>query len=111
MAAVLPADRIIATPTTPVYKFVGSGTLDSGLSYEDFTAEKNNTFYALRYYFSGDKMVKIAMFNYTKSGGAITGYEKHVLDIEEFSTAPDANYLQLPPGLKDATKRKDGGKK
>ena len=111
LAAVLPADRIIATPTTPVYKFVGSGTLDSGLSYEDFTAEKNNTFYALRYYFSGDKMVKIAMFNYTKSGGVITGYEKHVLDIEEFSTAPDANYLQLPAGLKDATKRKDGGKK
>ena len=111
LAAVLPADRIIATPTTPVYKFVGSGTLDGGLSYEDFSAEKNNTFYALRYYFSGDKMVKIAMFNYTKSGGAITGYEKHVLDIEEFSTAPDANYLQLPAGLKDATKRKDGGKK
>lgn len=111
LAAVLPADRIIATPTTPVYKFVGSGTLNGGLNYEDFSAEKNNTFYAIRYYFNGDKMVKIAMFNYTKNGGTITGYEKHVLDIEEFSTEPDENYLQLPNGLKDTTKRKDGGKK
>ena len=112
LSAVLPADRIIATPNKPVYKFVGSGTLDGGLSYEDFSAEKNNTFYALRYYFSGDKMVKIAMFNYTKSGGAITGYEKHVLDIEEFSTASDKTYLQLPSDLKDTTKRsKDGDKK
>ena len=36
LAPILPPDKVIATPYTPEYKFIGSGTLNGGLSYEDF---------------------------------------------------------------------------
>lgn len=112
LAPILPPEQVIATPNTPIYKFAGAGNLSGGLSYEDFYGEKNNTHYAIRYYFSGDKMKKIATFIYVKNAGVMQYYEKHVIDIEEFMTAADENYLQLPANLKDTTKRnKDGGKK
>ena len=112
LAPILPPSQVIATPNTPTYKFVGSGNLSGGLSYEDFYGEKNNFHSAIRYYFSGDKMTKIATFTYLKDEGGVQFYEKHVIDIEEFLTTADENYLQLPANLQDTTKRtKDGGKK
>ncbi len=112
MQPILPPEQVILTPNTPIYKFAGAGNLSGGLTYEDFYGEKNNTHYAIRYYFSGDKMTKIATFTYLKDEGGVQYYEKHVIDIEEFLTAADENYLQLPANLKDTTKRtKDGGKK
>ena len=109
LAPILPPSQVIATPNTPTYNFVGSGNLDGGLTYEDFYGEKNNFHSAIRYYFSGDKMVKIATFNYLKDENKISFYEKHVIDIEEFLTTADENYLQLPENLQDTTKREDGG--
>lgn len=102
---ILPPEQVIVTPNTPIYKFAGAGNLSGGLTYEDFYGEKNNTHYAIRYYFSGDKMTKIATFTYFKDEGGVQFYEKHVIDIEEFLTAADENYLQLPANLKDTTKR------
>ena len=112
LAPILPPEQVIVTPNTPIYKFAGAGNLSSGLTYEDFYGEKNNTHYAIRYYFSGDKMTKIATFTYLKDESVVQYYEKHVIDIEEFLTTADENYLKLPEGLQDTTKRdKDGGKK
>ena len=102
---ILPLDRIIMTPNTPTYNLVGSGNLDGGLTYEDFYGEKNNFHSAIRYYFNGDKMVKIATFNYLKDENRVQLYEKHVIEIEEFLTTADENYLKLPENLKDVTKR------
>lgn len=109
---ILPPEQVIVTPNTPTYKFVSAGNLDGGLTYEDFYGEKNNTHCAIRYYFSGNQMTKIATFTYIKNERGVQYYEKHVIDIEEFLTTADENYLQLPANLQDTTKRdKDGGKK
>ena len=104
-AAILPPEKIIATDKTPEYKFFASGTLDGGLSYEDFVSDKGDTFSAVRYYFDGDNMVKVAMATYVRDNGKILSYEKSVINITEFSTTPDQSYLTLPAELKDKTKR------
>ena len=105
LTAILPPEKIIATSQTPAYKFFASGTLDNGLSYEDFVSDKGDTFSAVRYYFDGDKMIKVAMASYVRGGGKILSYSKSVINITEFSTTPDQNYLKLPAELKDKTKR------
>ena len=108
----LPREKIIATAWTPEYKFFGSGSLASGLTYEDFVSDKNNFYSAIRYYFSGENMVKVAVASYIKNNGKIQSYEKRIIDIVEFSPNADLNYLKIPESLKDTTKRdKDGGKK
>lgn len=106
-----PPEKIIATDKTPEYKFFASGTLDNGLSYEDFVSDKGNTFSAVRYYFDGDNMVKIATANYIRDNGKILSYEKSVINVTEFLTTPDQNYLKLPAELKDKTKRDKETKK
>ena len=105
LTAILPPEKVLATDKTPEYKFFNSGTLDNGLTYEDFVSDKGNTFSAVRYYFDGDNMVKVAMATYVRDGGKILSYEKSVVNITEFSTTPDQSYLQLPAELKDKTKR------
>ena len=105
LAAVLPADRVIAGVNTPNFNFIGAGNLTNGYSYEDFYGEKNNFHSAIRYYFKDDKLVEIAMFHYVKDEHGIRNYEKAVIVIEEFSTTPNESYLQLPASLKDVTKR------
>ena len=107
LTAILPPDKIIAFPITPEYKFMGSSNLADGLTCEDFASDKANRFNAVRYYFNGDQLVKIAFASYIKNASGIQSYEKAVIDITEFSTTPDQNYLQLPAELKDATKRDD----
>lgn len=97
---ILPPEMITATPQSLVYKFFGSGALDSGLTYEDFISDNASIFSAIRYYFNGNDMTKIAQVSYVKENGKILGYEKSVIQIKEFSTTPDQNYLKLPEGLK-----------
>ena len=111
LTALLPPERVIATPNTPEYKLIGSGYIPGGLTYEDFAGQKNDTHYAVRYYFDGDRMIKIAAFNYSEDSTGIKSYEKTVVEITEFSTTPDQTYLSLPEGLKDKTKRKKGDSK
>lgn len=100
-----PPEKIIATPFTPEFKLIGSGTLDGGLTYDDFFGNKNGFNCAVRYYFDGDALVKIALFDYVMSEGRVQSYEKCVITVDEFSATPDQNYLQLPAELKDNTKR------
>ena len=107
----LPRDRVIENPSMPKYKFVTSGTLSNGSSYEDFSAQIDNTFFAIRYYFNGDQMVKIATINFTQDNdGNVIDYFRSLIKLEEFSTIPDSKYLELPEGLKDKTKRKEKSK-
>ena len=105
LAPILPPDKVVATIDTPNYKFIRSGSLGSGLTYEDFAADENGTFHATRYYFNGDRMVKIACIDYTRQDGKIVNYDKSVVEIIEFNNTPNKNYLSLPEGLKDRTKR------
>ena len=93
---ILSKEKIIALPDSPDYKFFNSGSLDNGLTYEDFVSDKDNVFNAIRYYFKGNDMVKISLASYVKDGGKILSYEKSVIKITEFSTTPDQSYLTLP---------------
>ena len=110
LTVVLPPERIMALPDTPEYKFIDSGTLENGLSYEDFLSKKNDTVDVLRYYFDGERPVKIAYMNYSKVNNVISDYTKAVINITEFSSTPAQKYLSLPEELKDKTKRKEGSK-
>ena len=105
LAAILPPENVIAFTDTPEYKFLNSGSLGNGLAYEDFISNKNGVFSAVRYYFNGDKLVKIASVSYAKSGDKITVYKKAVLDVKEFLPTAEGSYLSLPGQLKDKTKR------
>ena len=107
----LPPEKIPATPQTLAYKFFGSGSLEGGVTYEDFISDNADVFSAIRYYFSGNDMTKIAQVNYVKENGKILGYDKSVIYITEFSSTPDQSYLSLPTELKDKTKRDKGDKK
>ena len=87
------------------YNFVNSGKLSNGLTYEDFSANDNGELSAIRYYFEGDKLVKIAFAaygidKYGKPQGA-----KCIIKIREFTSTPNRNMLNLPAGLTDVTKR------
>ena len=111
LAPMISTDKIIATHYTPEYKFIGSGTLNGGLSYEDFFGSKNGFNCAIRYYFEGDTLTKIAVFDYIMKDSRVQSYEKYLVQIDEFSATPDQSYLNLPEGLKDKTKRDKGAKK
>ena len=102
LAAITPPEKVIATADTPQYKFAGAGSLEDGTTYEDFTADNGDTFFASRFYFEGDKLIKIATINYSENSG---NFEKSVLEVSEFSMTPDQSYLKLPDTLKDTTKR------
>ncbi|MBR4151344.1 MAG: hypothetical protein IKT98_00110 [Selenomonadaceae bacterium] len=82
------------------YKFVAEGTLDNGLTYEDFSAKDGSKVSAIRYYFDGDTLKKIS---FAASDGK--KLRKCIVKILEFSPAPEQNLLSLPSGLVDTTKR------
>ena len=104
LGVIIPTNKIIATPQTPQYKFLGSGTLPNGLSYEDFSSVRDNIFFAARYYFDGNNLVKISVANCTEINGKIVDYEKTIVAIKEFSTTPDESYLSLPKELEEKNK-------
>ena len=94
----------------PSFKFVGSGWLNNGLNYEDYRSDHNGMFEAVRYYFNGYTLVKIASATYyTNAKGELDG-TRCIIKIDEFSPTPDKKYLSLPAGLKDTTKRKSEDK-
>ena len=84
---------------SPAYYPIGSGNLGSGLSYEDFRADYNNGLAAIRYYFEGNKLVKIASASYRHdSKGTLKG-TKSVILVKEFTSTPDVSLLTLPKGI------------
>ncbi|MBR2215495.1 MAG: hypothetical protein IJ849_07030 [Selenomonadaceae bacterium] len=91
---------------TPQYSRKGSGTLPSGLAYEDYAAQAGDEFYAARFYFQNGKLVRLASAVYPTSLDIENkGFERFVVKIDEFSPTPEAQYLSLPEGVKDITKR------
>lgn len=87
------------------YKFAGSGNLDGGLTFEDFLAQDDKKISAIRYYFDGAKLVKIAFASYGREGDGTASGSKCIVKILAFEETPDETLLKLPAGLKDATKR------
>ncbi len=101
--AILPADDKSAAQV--IYKFIKAGNLENNLSYEDYRADSGGVTEVVRYYFDGDKLVKISSASYYKNAeGKIDG-RRCIIKINEFSTTPDKTLLNLPAGVKDDTKR------
>ena len=88
------------------YKKVGEGWLGNGLNYIDYQSEVSGYLEAIRYYFNGNTLVKIAsgMYTLNASGEVVNGW-RNIIKINEFSPVADISYLKLPEGLIDKTKR------
>ena len=103
MNAILPAEYKSASQS--IYRFIAEGTLENNLSYEDFRADDGGITEVVRYYFEGNKLLKISSASYHKnSEGKIEG-RRCIIKINEFSAVPDRTLLNLPNGVKDDTKR------
>ena len=101
--AILPNDDKSGSQSN--YRFVAEGTLENGTSYEDYRADDGGITEVVRYYFAGEKLVKIASASYSKNAeGKIDG-RRCIVRINEFSSTPTKNLLNLPTGVKDDTKR------
>lgn len=87
------------------YEFVANGVLDGGLTYEDYKARDDDELSAIRYYFEGDRLVKIAFASYGRDARGRAQGSKCIVRINEFRAEPDVNLLRLPDGLEDVTKR------
>ena len=88
------------------YRFIAAGNLENNLSYEDYRTDNDGVTEVVRYYFLGDKLVKIASASYSKNiDGKIDG-RRCIIKINEFSAVPNRDLLNLPAGVKDDTKRK-----
>ena len=107
LGAILPAAKRSAD--MPAYEAVGSGWLDNGLNYEDYSAETENGLNVIRYYFNQYTLVKIAEASYHQNADGTYSGRRCIIKIDEFSPTPDAALLRLPDGLEDKTKR-DGEK-
>lgn len=106
LAIISPPDPAQTFLDMPAYSFVNSGTLASGLSYEDYAASKGGRYYAARYYFDQGQLVKFASVSFPQSlDVAQGGIERSFITIEEFSPVPDSQYLSLPDGIRDVTER------
>ena len=103
--AILPADDKSAAQS--VYRFIAEGTLENNLSYEDYRADFDGVTEVVRYYFDGDKLVKISAASYYKTADGKIDGRRCIIKINEFSRVPDKTLLNLPAGVKDDTKRRD----
>lgn len=103
LSALLPASRLPID--LPCYNFIRAGRLPNGLVYEDFYTNNEGTEEAVRYYMDGNAMVKIAAASFRQlPNGKVEG-DKVIIRVNEFSGTPDMQYLYLPDGLKDVSKK------
>lgn len=94
----------------PSYKYVNSGWLSNGLNYVDYQSSGRNM-EAIRYYFNGYTLVKIASAQFIYDDKGQLQARRCIIKVNEFSPTPAKEYLSLPAGVKDATKKpkKDEG--
>jgi len=91
---------------TPYYYYVDSGSLDGGMTYEDYRADFDNGLGAVRYYFQGGQLVKIASARYQRRADGSLDGQKCILKIDEFSATPESSCLNLPEGMKAVADKK-----
>lgn len=102
--AILPNEN--KSPDMPEFEFVTSGWLDNGLNYEDYSSSEGNVYEAVRYYFNGYNLIKIAAIQYWRNDQGIMEGEKTIIRIDEFSPTPTKELLVLPEGVKEKAKSK-----
>lgn len=103
--ALLPDDN--KSMDMPVFRYVGSGWLDNGLNYEDYKSDAKDFFEAVRYYFNGYNLVKIAAAQYWRNNNGVMEGNKTIIKITEFSPTPDKTLLEPPAGVKVVSSKKN----
>ncbi|AOH47031.1 hypothetical protein BCS37_00570 [Selenomonas sp. oral taxon 920] len=98
LSILLPPER--KPQGAPRYEAVGAGTLTGGTSYEDYRRQDADELEAVRFYFDGTRLSRIASITYRTEGGKVHA-RKCILRIDRFDAVPDAAYLSLPQGLKE----------
>ena len=88
------------------YKQISAGKLKDGVFYEDYKTATNGANAVIRYYFTADKLTRIASASYIRRGDGKIDGQKCIIKILEFSAVPTKDLLKLPDGVKDETKRK-----
>lgn len=101
--AILPTDDKSAAQY--IYRFIAEGTLENNLSYEDYRTDNDGVTEVVRYYFDGDKLIKISAASYYKTADGKVDGRRCIIKINEFSHVPNTTLLNLPAGVKDDTKR------
>lgn len=102
--ALLPDD--IKSADSPEFNYVTSGWLDNGLNYEDYRSSQGDINEAVRYYFNGYNLIKIAAIRYWRNENGVMEGEKTIIRIDDFSPTPTKELLTLPPGVKEKKKGK-----
>jgi hypothetical protein len=106
LSAMLPAYMQSADATQ--FEYVTSGWLDNGLNYEDYqSVSTDNGMEAIRYYFNGYNLVKIAYAGSFKDANGKESGRKCIIKIKEFSPTPEKELLKLPSELKSDEKNKE----
>ena len=96
------------TSAARTYEKAGEGWLSNGLNYIDYRSTDKGDFEAIRYYFNGNTLVKIASGLYiTDKNGNVVDGRRSIIKINEFSPTADPKYFRLPSELKDKSKKKD----
>lgn len=103
--ALLPDDN--KSMDMPTFRYIGSGWLDNGLNYEDYKSDEENFFEAVRYYFNGYNLVKIAAAQYWRNSNGVMEGNKTIIKINEFSPTPDKTLLEPPAGVKVVSSKKN----
>lgn len=99
LAVIYPLSR--ANVELPEYSFVKNGQTADGDSYEDYSGELGGRFHAVRCYFRGGELVKMAYASYVKDAERPQDEaEKYVIEIKEISSVPERRYFSLPVELK-----------
>lgn len=93
------------------FKQVAAGTLAGGVAYEDYQGKSEGRTQIIRCYFTGGVLTKIAAAEFAATAsGTLTGH-KCIIAVKEFAAVPREEYLSLPDGLADVTKRKGAKQK
>lgn len=99
LAAIYPVSRV--NVVLPEYHFVTTGTAEEGSIYEDYSGISEGRFHAVRCYFRGGELIKMAYASFLQdSSTPKAGYEKIVIQFETFNDAPEEQYFSIPADLK-----------
>ena len=83
----------------------GTGQLKNGMVYEDYKNVRDGVTEIVRYYFKDNLLVKISSASYYQDDtGKIEG-RRCIIKIQEFTGNAQTEFLNLPAGVKDETKR------
>lgn len=99
LAAIYPISKV--NVVLPEYSYVTSGATSDGYTYEDYSGVADGRLHAVRCYFQGVDLIKMAYASFLQNSSAPKdSYEKVVIQFETFNNIPEQQYFSVPADLK-----------